>query len=132
MRYQVTTVAKSTELQNVEVPGNKGRGWEELLTHAECQRLYKGKDFAVTVRVEIPGQEIKILGKKSAEDEARKPRCGKVWENLFTKMQRSDFTLVFNGHSVDCHKVVLVDNFLLFSLFHLFIQGCPRRGLARL
>ena len=70
MRFQVTTVGKSTELQNVEVPGKKGRGWEELLTHAECQRLYKGKDFAATVRVEIPGQEIKILGKKTADEEA--------------------------------------------------------------
>ena len=38
-----------------------------------------------------------------------------MWENLFTKMQRSDFTLVFNGHSVDCHKVVLVDRNLLFD-----------------
>ena len=75
MRFQVTTISKSTELQNVEVPGNKGRGWEELLTHAECQRLYKGKDFAVTLQVEIPGQEIKILGKKSSEEGSSKPRC---------------------------------------------------------
>ena len=105
VRYQVTTLAKSTELQNVVVPGKKGRGWDELLTHAECQRVYKGRDFAVTLKVEIPGQEIKILGKKSP-DEGRKPRCVKVWENLYTKMQRSDFILVFNGHNVDCHKVV--------------------------
>ena len=54
------TLAKSTELQNVVVPGKKGRGWDDLLTHPECQRLYKGKDFVVTLRVKIPGQEIKI------------------------------------------------------------------------
>ena len=56
VRYQVTTLAKSTECQKV-VPGNKGRGWDELLTHAEI-----------------------------SPDEGRKPRCVKVWENLFTKM----------------------------------------------
>ena len=87
LRYQVTTVGKSTELQKVEVPGTKGRGWEELLTHAECQRLYKGKDFAVTVRLELPGQEIKILGKKTTGDEARNPRYGRVFfcfANLFS------------------------------------------------
>ena len=77
------TLAKSTELQNVVVPAKKGRGWDDLLTHAECQRLYKGKDFVVTLRVEIPGQEIKILGKKSSEEESRKPRCSKVWEKLY-------------------------------------------------
>ena len=76
--YQVLTLAKSTELQNVVVPANKGRGWDDLLTHSECQRLYKGKDFAVTLRVEIPGQEIKILGKKSSEEGSSKPRCSKV------------------------------------------------------
>ena len=48
-----------------------------------------------------------------------------MWENLFTKMQRSDFTLVFNGHNVDCHKVVLVDPdyfvSLIFYLLALFV-----------
>ena len=47
-------------------------------------------------------------------------RCGKVWENLFTKMQRSDFTLVFNGHSVDCHKVILAE-LLLFCPFCVYL-----------
>ena len=73
--HQVLTLAKSTELQNVVVPAKKGRGWDDLLTHPECQRLYKGKDFAVTLQVEIPGQEIKILGKKSSEEGSSKPRC---------------------------------------------------------
>ena len=45
-----------------------------------------------------------------------------MWEKLFNKMQRSDFTLVFNGHPVECHKVVLVDLFVfLISISILFL-----------
>ena len=43
-----------------------------------------------------------------------------MWENLYTKMQRSDFTLVFDGHSVDCHKVVFVDPIFFVSFLFIF------------
>ena len=111
MRYQATTLAKTTETQNVVVPGNKGKGWEELLSHGECQRLYKGKDFAVSLKMEIPGREMKILG-RNVSGETQNQGCRKVWQKMFNKMQKSDFTLVFNGQPVQCHKVNI--NFMYF------------------
>ena len=123
MRYQASTLAKTTEAQNVVVPGNKGKGWEELLSHGECQRLYKGKDFAVSLKMEIPGREMKILG-RNVSGETQNQGCRKVWQNMFNKMQKSDFTLVFDGQPVQCHKVNI--NFIqFFCNLNIFLSSFP-------
>ena len=129
MRYQATTLAKTTEAQNVVVPGNKGKGWEELLSHGECQRLYKGKDFAVSLKMEIPGREMKILG-RNASGETQNQGCRKVWQNVFNKMQKSDFTLVFNGQPVQCHKVKINCIYVSFcNLIFFYRRRMQRRRL---
>ena len=57
----------------------------------------------MTANVEIPGEDLKIMGKDGAV--VRKEYC--VGKNLYEKMQKSDFTIVFNGVEVACHKNVL-------------------------
>ena len=61
------------------------------------------KDFVLTVNVEIPGEDLKIMGNEDAV--VRKKYC--VGKNLYEKMQNSDFTIVFNGVEVACHKNVI-------------------------
>ena len=75
------------------------------VSHAECIEVYKDKkDFVLTVNVEIPGEELRIV-----EASERVILCKKfgVWKNVYKRMQRTDFTLVFEGVEVGCHKHVL-------------------------
>ena len=75
------------------------------VSHAECIEAYKDKkDFVLTVNVEIPGEDLRIV-----EASERVILCKKfgVWKNVYKRMQRTDFTLVFEGVEVGCHKHVL-------------------------
>ena len=80
------------------VKANKCFGFPELLTHAECEEAYKDKDFVVTAKVEISGEMVKIVGANSAA--APKKRKFNVFENVYKKMERTDFMLVFDGEEV--------------------------------
>ena len=71
------------------------------VSHAECIEAYKDKkDFVLTVNVEIPGEDLRIV-----EQSERVILCKKfgVWKNVYKKMQRTDFTLVFGGVEFGCH-----------------------------
>ena len=81
------------------------RGQDKFATHAICTEAYQEKDFVVTAKVEAPGQNVKVIGKQSAAPS--KKRKFNVLENVYTKMQRTDFTLVFYGEEVPCHKHIL-------------------------
>ena len=66
----------------------KSYGFSVFVTHAECLEVYADKDFAVTAKVEIPGEVAMLAGKLP------KKRKFNVLENVYKKMQRTDFTLV--------------------------------------
>ena len=88
--------------------GNPGRGYSKFLSHAACAEAYKDKDFVVTAKLETDGDEVvKIFGRQSDAASAPKKRKFNVWENVHDKMVRADFTLVFEGEEVPCHKHVL-------------------------
>ena len=57
----------------------------------------------MTANVEIPGKDLKLFGNDTV---AAFKKFG-VWENVYQKMQDANFTLVFNGSEVPCHKHVL-------------------------
>ena len=79
-------------------------GFPTFLTHAECADDYKDKDFVVTAKVETPGKVEKIVSLKAAVP----PRKGRdVWENVYARMEKADFALVFDGEEVPCHKHIL-------------------------
>ena len=80
-----------------DVPAGKGIVFGKFLTHEECAAAYKEKDFVVTAKIEIPGQNIKIPKKEKFN----------VLENVYKKMQWTDFKLVFDGAEVPCHKHIL-------------------------
>ena len=82
-----------------------GRGATKFLTHAECAEAFKDKDFVVEAKVEMPGEPLTIAGGKSSP--ASKRQKLNLLEKVFNKMERTDFTLVFNGEEVPCHKVIL-------------------------
>ena len=89
----------------VEAEGGWGKG--QFLTHAQCAVAYKDKDFVVTAKVETDGEVVKIVGTRESAATAPKKRKFDVWENVHNKMDSSDFTLVFGGEEVPCHKIVL-------------------------
>ena len=81
-----------------------------FLTHprqiAQCAEAYKDKDFVVEAKLEIPAGEVtNIVGKQSAA--VAKKRKLNVLENVYKKMSGADFTLVFEGEEVPCHKHIL-------------------------
>ena len=80
-------------------------GWtrDKFLSHAQCMEAYRDKDFVLTATVEIPGEDLKIVGNKSIEV----PDKSCVCKNLYTKMENTNFNLIFEGVEVPCHKQVL-------------------------
>ena len=100
-----------TELINSKFDFDLGVGKavaQKLATHASAKEFFKDRDFVLTADVEIASEDVKILGTRDApEDSRRLSYCEDLCENLFEKMQGSDFTIVFNGVNVPCHKLVL-------------------------
>ena len=85
--------------------GNPGRGYSKFLSHAACAEAYKDKDFVVTAKVEMPGKVARIVGGQSGAD-PKKPRFN-VLESVYEKMEDTNFTLIFEGKEVPCHKHIL-------------------------
>ena len=79
-------------------------GISKFLTHAQCAEAFKDKDFIVTAKVEIPGEPVKLAGIESADPKKQKFN---VLEEVYNRMEESDFALVFDGEEVPCHKIVL-------------------------
>ena len=77
------------------------------VSHEECIETYKDKkDFVLTVNVEIPGEGLmKMMGNEDAI--APKKYCAELCKNLHDKMMDTNFTLIFQGAEVPCHKNVL-------------------------
>ena len=100
VKCQFIREAETHSFDNV-VCANQKVGFFDFLSHADATKIYKEKDFVVTANVEIPGEHLKIIGEVVV---AKKFSMNK---NLYEKMQRSDFTLVFNRAEVPCHKIVL-------------------------
>ena len=57
----------------------------------------------MTANVEIPGKGLKIVGKETVP--LPKKYC--VCQNLYEKMERSDFSIICAGEEIPCHKHVL-------------------------
>ena len=93
----------SSDLESCTIEPKKMSGFNTFLTHDQCVNEYQDKDFVLTVQVESPGSDWEVLEQKPSED----PAEFNVWDNVFTNMERTDFTLVFDGHEIPCHKIVL-------------------------
>ena len=81
------------------VGANDREGFCTFLTYAQCEEAYKDKDFVVTAKVEIPGENVMLFGKQSEAPASKKPKFN-IWEDVHEKMQNPDFTLVFDGKKV--------------------------------
>ena len=80
-----------------------GMGLDRFLSHVECYDAYNDRDFVVTVTVEATSEVLKITGSQSSTG----PKKFGVWEKVYSKMERTDFPLVFEGVEVPCHKHIL-------------------------
>ena len=106
VKCKFTTDVLSKGFEHTIDPSKNNREWGfgRFASHDQCLEEYQGKDFVVTAEVSSPGLEWKVLETKSPA------ACLKefsVWEKVFTNMERSDFTLVFDGKEVPCHKLIL-------------------------
>ena len=104
VNYQFITDVRSGQKKEGRVIKAKN-GFGHFLRHAECTDAYKDKDFLVTVNVEVPREDSKLLEEESGD--APKKHCDFVCNNLYEQMKDTNFTLVFNGVEVACHKHVL-------------------------
>ena len=104
VKYRVVTEV-GTVTSNQEVKANGGNVVVCVFSHAKCADVYKDKDFVLTAFVDIPGKNMKIWGSESANISEK--YCMKYCKKLYEKMQNTNFSLVFNGSEVFCHKQVL-------------------------
>ena len=106
VKGQLVTDLKTMNFDYTETIGEgRGNGFGNFLKHADCADAYKDKDFVVTAKLEIPGDLVKVVGGQSAPGPKRQKL--NVLENVYNKMSRPDFTLVFEGEEIPCHKIVL-------------------------
>ena len=73
-------------------------GFYDLIDHSECEEAYKDRDFTLTAKVEIAGEMVKLF--RSNLSSASKKRKFNVFEDVYKRMDRTDFTLVFDGEEV--------------------------------
>ena len=102
VKYQFVTEAKTWGFDTKFEP-KASLGRSSFLSHAQCEDAFKEKDFLVTVNVEILGEKLKIMGNDNAVAPKKICVCRKVYE----EMMDPNFTLVFNGSEVACHKHIL-------------------------
>ena len=102
VKCQLITQAKTKSVHQ-EIRANRMGGLFKFFTHAQCTDAFKEEDFVVTANVEIPRGDLKILG--TEDTVVSKKIC--VCKNLYEKMMDPNFTLVFQGAEVPCHKQVL-------------------------
>ena len=101
----VTEVSTVTGNREVEANGDLVDAMGGVLSHVKCADAYKDKDFVLTAFVDIPGKNMKIWGSESANISEK--YCMKYCKKLYEKMQDTNFSLVFTGTEVFCHKQVL-------------------------
>ena len=102
IQYQFITEANTKTLVSI-FEARKMRGHYKFLSHAQCEDVYKEKDFIVTANVEIPSEDLKIMG----NEDAAVPKKICLGKSLYDQMLDANFSLVFNGAEVPCHKQVL-------------------------
>ena len=101
VKCQFVTDAKTDDHNNEVVKAKEGFGTFNFLYHAQCKDAFKERDFVLTANVEIPGEELKIMGNEDAV--VPKKHC--VCKNLFDQMMDPNFSLVFQGAEVPCHQL---------------------------
>ena len=104
VKCQLITEARTFSFDH-KVEARNSWGLSDFLSHARCFDVYKEKDFIVTAKVEIPGEVLKIMGNESAV--VPKKYRAELCRNLHEEMMDPNFTLVFSGAEVACHKHVL-------------------------
>ena len=79
---------------------------KRFLAHLLAEKVAEdtGKDFVVRVTVQKSDDELQIIGTESAD---AVPKKFGVWKKVYGQMKDANFTLVFNGVEVPCHKHVL-------------------------
>ena len=103
VKSQIITDVKTFSVDYTDpLRAGLGKGFSEFLTHADCTDAYADKDFVVTANVEMPGEPVIIAGGPNP-----KKQKFNVLERVFDRMEETDFTLVFTGEEVPCHKIVL-------------------------
>ena len=83
-----------------------GYGYSRFFSNEEAKEHYKERDFVVKVKVEMEGEVVKIAG-ENTEMRKRKAISQEVSETAFRKMAWTDFTLVFEGEELACHRLIL-------------------------
>ena len=80
------------------------RGYKRFASHDDCVTAYQDKDFVLTAEVRSSGLDWELMETKPP---SAGPKEFTVLEKVFTNMERPDFTLVFDGQEVACHKHIL-------------------------
>ena len=119
VKIQFTTDIQTWSTPNGEscvIEAKRLYGFKRFLSHPQCTDAYKEKDFLVTIVVEVPGVDLKLLEEESSD--VPKTHC--VCKNLYEQMKDTNFTLVFNGVEVACHKQVLA---AASSVFEVMVEN---------
>ena len=100
----LTTDLDTINWDTEEIQAGDKEGEDQFHTHDDCETAFQDKDFVVTAKLEVPGGIVKIAGNDSAASKKKNPN---LLETVYNKMAYTDFTLVFEGEEIPCHKHIL-------------------------
>ena len=78
---------------------------ENFISHNECQgALRDGKDFKLLTKVELPGNPVNLL-EDTPSTLTPTSSIQRMNQKMLEEDSTKDFTLVFSGTEISCHKV---------------------------
>ena len=94
------------DFEMTTIPHGDNLGFHDLLVHSECEEAYKNRDFILTAKVEIAGEMTKLVG--AGITSTSKKRKFNVFEDVYKRMDMTDFILVFDGEEVVDNNLYIV------------------------
>ena len=98
-----------TIYKDLEVPAGQGKGCGNLITHNGLREACEeGDDLLLLVKAQLQGKEIKISSSTGLNrTRGRKYCAGDVLENIYKKMNDTDFALLCDDETIPCHRIIL-------------------------
>jgi len=95
--------------EELELSAGKGKGVGNLIAHNDLKEACEeGDDLLLLVKAQLQGKEIKISSSTGLNGTRGRKYCaGDVLENIYKKMNDTDFALLCDDEPIPCHKIIL-------------------------
>jgi len=104
-----TVMLARSKYNELKIPAHQGGGFGNMITHNSLREACEeGDDLLLLVKAQLQGKEIKISSSTGLNGTRGRKYCaGDVLENIYKKMNDTDFALLCDDEPIPCHKIIL-------------------------